>query len=144
MSAEQLRNLGNVCEEESFAADARLFQPGDPGGALYVLARGQVGIDKEQRKGTFTRLATLEPYDYFGEEDIFTENPRNTVAVAIEDSLVLCLRRDPLIALIRRDSDFSLDMIKGLSTRLTEANRRISNLTRIRPREVLRPYARLG
>ena len=60
MTVEQLRVLANVCEEESFPVEARLFNEGDPGGALYIVVSGRVGIEQEKRKGFFARLATVE------------------------------------------------------------------------------------
>ena len=53
MTVEQLRVLASVCEEEFFSAETRLFAEGDPGGSLYVVVSGRVGIEQEKRKGFF-------------------------------------------------------------------------------------------
>ena len=76
MTVEQLRVLADVCEEEFFPAETRLFNEGDPGGILYVVVSGRVGIEQEKRKGSFARLATVEAHAYLGEADFFDNNGR--------------------------------------------------------------------
>ena len=95
MTVEQLRVLANVCEEEFFPAETRLFDEGDPGGVLYVVVSGRVGIEQEKRKGSFARLATVEAHGYLGEADFFDDNRRTHSAIAIQDTLALRLRREP-------------------------------------------------
>jgi CRP-like cAMP-binding protein len=134
MTVEQLRVLADVCEEEFTPVGARLFVEGDPGGVLYVVVSGRVGIEQEKRPGSFARLATVEAGSYLGETDS---------AIAIRDTLALRLRREPLIALARRYPDLSLELINVLSVRLREANDRIAELTRTRPRELHKLYDQL-
>jgi hypothetical protein len=136
MTIDQLKILANVCEEEFFEEDTRIFNEGDPGGALYVVVNGRVGIEQEKRKGSFVRLATLESHSYFGEVTLFDNSPRTAAAIAVQDTLTLRLRREPLIALARQHPDLSLELINVLSSRLREANTRISELARSRPRQL--------
>jgi CRP/FNR family cyclic AMP-dependent transcriptional regulator len=143
MTVDQLRILASVCEEDFFPAETRLYNEGDPGGTLYVVVSGRVGIEQEKRKGSFARLATVEALSYLGETDFFDNNCRATSAIAIKDTLTLCLRREPLIALARQYPDMSLELINVLSARLREANNRIAELTQIRPRELNKLYEQL-
>lgn len=136
MTVDQLKVLANVCEEQLFEEDTRIFNQGDPGGALYVVVSGRVGIEQEKRKGSFARLATIEAHSYFGEMNLFDNSPRSDTAVALQDTLTLRLRREPLIALARQYPDLSLELINVLSHRLREANDRVAELTRTRPREL--------
>ena len=140
MTVEQLRVLASVCEEEFFAADTRLYKEGDPGGVLYVVVNGRVGIEQEKRKGSFARLSTVDAYSYFGEANLFDTSPRTTTAVAVQDTLTLQLRREPLIALARQYPDLSLELINVLSQRLRETSDHVAELTRTRPRELHKLY----
>ncbi len=140
MTAGQLETLAAVCEEETFAEDTAIFAQGDPGGALYVVVNGRVGIDREKRKGSFVHLATIGPNAYFGEMSLFDDSPRSTSAVALQDTLALRLRREPLVELVRRDPDLSLELIKVLSQHLRAANDRIAEMTHSRPREINKLY----
>jgi CRP/FNR family transcriptional regulator, cyclic AMP receptor protein len=136
MTIDQLKILANVCEEQFFAGDARIFEEGDPGGALYVVISGRVAIEQEKRKGSFARLATLGPHAYFGEMNLFDNSPRSASAIAVQDTLTLRLRREPLIALARQYPGLSLELINVLSARLRETSDRIAELTKTRPREL--------
>lgn len=140
MTVEQLKALATVCEEGMFEANSHIFSQGDPGGALYVVVNGRVALEQERRKGSFARLATLAAHAYFGEMNLFDDSPRSFSAIALQDTLTLRLRREPLIALARRQPDLSLELINVLSQRLREANDRIAELTRTKPRELHKLY----
>jgi CRP-like cAMP-binding protein len=135
--------LATICEEEFFEEDQRIFNQGDAGGALYVIVSGKVGIEQEKRTGVFARLTTLGWHSYFGEMSLFDNAPRSAAAVAIQDTLTLKIRREPLIALARQYPDLSLELINVLSERLRDAYNRISELTKIRPRELQKLYDNL-
>ena len=143
MTVEQLRVLANVCEEELFPGGTRLFNEGDPGGVLYVVVSGRVGIEQEKRKGSFARLATVEARSFLGETDFFDNNRRTNSAIALLDTLTLRLRREPLIALARQHPDLSMELINVLSVRLREANDRIADVTRTHPRELHKLFDQL-
>ncbi len=143
MTLEQLRALGSVCEEEFFSAETQLFKEGDPGGILYVVVSGRVGIEQEKRKGFIARLATVEAYSVLGESDFFGSSCRTSSAMAIQDTLALRLRCEPLLALARQDPDLSLKLINALSERLQEANDRIAELTQTLPEELHEFYNQL-
>jgi len=136
MTIDQLKILANVCEEETYEEDTHIYNNDDPGGALYVVVNGRVGIEQEKRAGSFARLATVEAHSYFGEANFFDSSPHTTSAVAIQDTLTLRLRREPLIALARQNPEMSLALINVLSERLRESNDRIADLTRARPRQL--------
>ncbi len=140
MTADQLEAVAAVCEEETFAEDTVIYAQGDPGGALYVVVRGRVGIDREKRKGSFVHLGTIGPSAYFGEMSLFDDSPRSTSAVALQDTLALQLRREPLVELLRHDPALSLELIKVLSQQLRTANERIAEMTHSRPREINKLY----
>jgi CRP-like cAMP-binding protein len=137
MTVDQLKVLAQVCEEEFFAEDTRIYSQGDQGGILYVVVSGRVGIEREgMRKGSFARVGTIEAHSYFGEMNLFDNSPRESSALAIQDTLTLRLRREPLIALARQYPELSLELINVLSQRLRETTGRIADLTRSRPSEL--------
>jgi HEAT repeat protein len=136
MTIDQLTVLANVCEEQIFEEDTRIYNEGDPGGTLYVVVSGRVSLEQERRKGSFARLATFEAHSYFGEMNLFDNSPRSSSAIALQDTLTLKISREPLIALARQYPDLSLELINVLSQRLRETNDRVAELTKTRPREL--------
>jgi CRP-like cAMP-binding protein/HEAT repeat protein len=144
MTVDQLKVLASVAEERLFSEDEEIFAQGAPSGALYVIVRGKVALEREgQRKGSSLRIATLEAYGYFGEMGLFDESLTTERAFAVQDTLCLAVRREPLIELTRRYPDLSLRLIKVLSRRLREATDRIAQLTAARPRELHKVFDRL-
>ena len=145
MTIEQLKVLANACEETFFAEDTAIFTSGEPGGVLYVVVNGRVAIEQESgpRRGSTVRLSTLDSHGSFGEMNLFDNSPHNTTALAIQDTLTLRLRREPLIALARQYPSLSLELINVLSQRLRESNEQIARLTRSKPRELHKVFDRL-
>ena len=74
---------------------------------------------------------------------LFDNSPHTASAIALQDTLVLHLRREPLIALMRRHSDLALVLINVLSSRLRETSDRVGDLSRSRPRELHKLYDQL-
>lgn len=140
MTIDQLKVLATVCEEKLFEKEARIFKNGDPGGILYVVVNGRVGIEQEKRPGSFARLADVDAYSYFGEANFFDNSQRSTSAVAIRDTLILQLRREPLIELARQNPSLTLELINVLSQRLRENSDRLADLTRSQPRALNKLY----
>lgn len=134
MTVDQLKVLASVCEEAFYTEDGVIYKEGDPGGQLYVVVQGRVSIERESRKGVVARLATIEAYSYFGEMNLFDASPRTDTAVALQDTITLTLRREPLIALARQYPDLSLELINVLSQRLRETTDQVASLTKSHPR----------
>lgn len=139
-SIEQLRALASICVERHYNQQAAIFQKGEQGDTLYIIVRGQVAIEQEKRRGVHVRTATLAGGSYFGEMQLFNQGIHNDSARALDNTLILQLASEPVIALARQSPDISLSLIHVLSQHLYEANNRISELTRTRPRELLRLF----
>jgi CRP/FNR family cyclic AMP-dependent transcriptional regulator len=141
MTVDRLKVLATICEEELFPEDAVIFNQDDPGGAMYVVVSGKVTIEREgQRKGSVVHLATIDPHACFGEMSLFDNSPRSAAARASQDTMTLQLRREPLVALVRQYPDLGMELINVLSQRLRDANDKIAQLSRSRPRELQKLY----
>jgi CRP-like cAMP-binding protein len=145
MTIGQLRILAGVSEERTFARGEVIFEEGDTGDTLYIVVRGSVAIERSaERSESVVRLATFTSGQYFGEMSIFDEEPRSATAVSLELSLLLSLRRGPLMALIQENPDMSLELIRVLSSRLRDVNRRLAEAARGRPRVLQKVYDELS
>lgn len=143
MTVDQLRILAGIAEEQDFEEGDVIFAEGSPGEALYVIVGGRVGIEREPKEGRVQRLETLGRRQYFGERTIFDGAPHENRAVALDHVHLLVIRREPLLALIRRSPDISLSLVEVLSKRLREADSKLAARTRAKPDKVMRLYDRL-
>jgi CRP-like cAMP-binding protein len=140
MTITHLKMLAGFCEEKFFEKDSRIFNKGDAGGILYMVVNGRVGIEQERRAGSFARLADIDAYSYFGEENFFDNSPRSSSAITIRDTLILQLRREPMIELTLQNPNVALELINVLSERLRENNFRVAEQTRAQPRQLDKLY----
>ena len=141
MTTDQLKILAEISEEERFETDTYIFKEGDPGGVMYVVVDGRVAVERQgKRKGSSARLAVMGAHAYVGEMALFDNGTRTASAIALQDTLTLRVRREPLVALTRQYPDLSLELIQVLSERLREANEQIAELSPTRPRELHRLF----
>ena len=124
-------HLFTMCE---MARGTRVFDLGDTTRVVYMVKRGTVRIARETPDGKDVTVALLGAGDFFGEETLFDDRPRTTVAVILEDALLCTVRADDLFALLARDPGLALNVAKMLSTRLDDARATMEDLA----------YARVG
>ncbi|NJL34109.1 MAG: Crp/Fnr family transcriptional regulator [Chloroflexaceae bacterium] len=140
MSVDELGILAAVCEERFVEQDTQIIRQNDAGGTLFVIVNGKVGIEYEKSSSSVARVATLGANAYFGEVSLFDTGIYGTSAVTIRDTLLLCLDREPLVALVWQYPDIAIALINVISQRLREANDRITELTRSRPSQLASLY----
>jgi CRP-like cAMP-binding protein len=144
LTLDHLKVLSTICEEEEFAKGRTICEEGEPGGTLYVVVLGKVAIERTgRRKGTKTQVATLEANACIGEMTLFDNGLRTATAVALQNTLTISLRREPLLALTRQYPDLLLDLINILSQRLRETSNQVAKHTRSQPRELHRLFDEL-
>ncbi len=145
MTTEQLRVIASISEEKTFEAEEKIVSEGESGTTLYVIVSGRVAIQRQakNRRKAIARLGVLRPKEYFGEMSLFDDEPTSADVVALERSCVLLMRRDPLIALIKRQPELGLEMLKVFSKRLRQANTQLSDKTESKPKELVDVYDKL-
>jgi HEAT repeat protein len=144
MTISQLKVLANTAEEAFFPADSLIFDEGEIVGSLYVVVDGKVGIERmDASKGTSARIANLEARSYFGEATLFDNSASAISALALQDTLTLRLRHEPLIALIQAYPDLSLQLVKVLSKRLRDMDEQVASLSRRMSRSMHKVYDKL-
>jgi len=68
-----------------FAAGETIFEQGDQGDLVYMIAAGQVEAIREDESGEQRLLATMGPGEYFGEMALISEAPRTATVRAKTD-----------------------------------------------------------
>jgi CRP-like cAMP-binding protein len=116
---------------ERFARDFRagtvLFEEGQQGDFMYVVATGEVEI--RRKVGDTDRvLAVLPPGDFFGEMAILNARPRSATAVVRVDSRLVVIEGKTFEAMLRARPEIALRIIKALALRLEGANQQVELL----------------
>src|SRR5439155_21720661 len=95
----------------------------------FLLAEGQVRIEKRVEAGGFAELALLSPGDVFGEMALIENVPRSARAVAHTDTTLFVLGRDDLSRWLRSDPatavGFFVVLLRVLSDRLRRSSQEL-------------------
>lgn len=109
-----------------------LFHEGDIGDALYIVARGTLGIYVQPPDGgSETRLGTLTPGDPFGEMAVLTDEPRSATVRAEGPAELLRLERHRFLDLLQKHPTLALRIVTTLSSRLRARDRTIVQSDRV-------------
>ncbi|HKY94215.1 MAG TPA: Crp/Fnr family transcriptional regulator [Kiloniellales bacterium] len=95
-----------------------LFRAGQPGGQLYAVLEGRVRIFLEGAGGAEITLNLLGAGEVFGEIAMLDGGERTASAAALEPSRLLQLRRESVLAALRRHAELAERIILLLCRRL--------------------------
>lgn len=104
-----------------YPAQTVLFQHGDQGNCLYVVASGIVNIQRTNVHGHTTHIAHRGPGEAIGELALIDGEPRMADAVTATECDLLRLASDDFLAALDHHPRMALPIIRCLAKRLREA-----------------------
>ncbi len=120
---ESLENLAAEFQVVQVAAGEIVFNEGDPGDSMYVIATGMARVHLGERD-----IKKLGPSAFFGEMALFDDAPRTASVSAIEDLVLLRLNKDAFLELLQNRIEVALGMLHEFSRRLSDYLRTINGL----------------
>jgi CRP-like cAMP-binding protein len=128
-----------------YGAEERIYTEGDLGTTMYIVQSGNVRlfrlVDGQKRV-----LGVMEKGDFFGEMSILEGLPRPSSAEALDDSELIEINSMTFDKMIKGNIEIAIRMLRKLSLRLREAERRIEELDHAagaaRPAATLSPVTR--
>lgn len=111
-------------EAEWFAIPAghTLFNKGDHGDDLYIVAAGSLGVFLPRASGELQLLAMIQAGETVGEMALISGERRSATVIAIRDSELLRLSRDRFERLLKRQPDLLTGINRLLVERLRNAS----------------------
>jgi small-conductance mechanosensitive channel/CRP-like cAMP-binding protein len=91
LSDGQCAELAAVSTRRIYAAREVIVRQSEPGGSMFVVARGEVSVSLEPGR---SELARLGPGDFFGEMSLLTGDPRTATVTAVRDAELLEIRTE--------------------------------------------------
>ena len=116
--------LRKIAVERSFSAGEQIFKEGDTGDGIYVIKEGAVEISVAMSQNVRRVFAKLGPGEIFGEMAVLELKPRSATAIATAKTDVYFIPRDGLLLLLGDSPTLSLELLREISQRLREFNRR--------------------
>jgi uncharacterized membrane protein len=111
-------DLERVLGRKNAASGESIFSISEPGDSLYVVCDGTVELFVKDDAGGKIVLTTCGPGEVFGELSLFDGGPRTASAVAVEESTLLVLQRDDLLAFLQRQPAAALDLLTTMGQRI--------------------------
>lgn len=124
----EIAPFGDLMRERSYPKGSVILFEDDPGDALYVVANGQVKVVLIGEDGREVILSVLGEGTFFGEMALLDDEPRSAHVIAMEDSVVLALRREDFRARLRASPEVGIALLRELSRRLRRADDQIGSL----------------
>jgi CRP-like cAMP-binding protein len=128
----------------SYHAGDCVFREGEAGATMYIVQSGRIRLFREM-EGDRRPLGTLEKGDFFGEMSILEGLPRTVSAEVLEDTELIEINSTIFDKMIRGNIEIAVRMLRKLSIRLREAERRLAEVpaAAVKPqRTVAQPAAR--
>ncbi len=116
-----------------------LFHEGEPGEAMFLLARGRISLHKLSQDGREIVIKVIKPGEVFAEVTLFEKKFYPVTAVALTEVLVLKLLRRDLLDMLRQE-DFRNDFIAMLLRKQRYLADKIQQLTSQDVEERLRAF----
>lgn len=120
--------LLELTERETFKRGQVIFNEGDPGEKLYVIAAGKLKLSRSSHDGRENLLAVLGPGEIIGEISFFDPGPRTASAITVSDTEVLALAHGHLRGFLRDNAQASVAMLGALAHRLRRTNDNVADL----------------
>jgi len=116
---EELSHIAQITDEVEYTSSQTIFKEGDQGDAMYLIIDGKVKVHSGAQV-----FAELGEKQCFGEMSILDAEPRSASVTALSDLSLLKIRREDFAEILADKPDISQGIIKVLTRRLREANRR--------------------
>jgi uncharacterized membrane protein len=126
LSQEDLDHLAGTLVERRLQGGEMIFDQGDKGTEMYIVAQGHVNIHLPGENSRRVSLKDISVGEYFGELALFDDKPRSASALATTDALLLELSRETLSTYLERRPRAAMAILRTMAERLRETNAMLS------------------
>jgi len=123
-----LKLLSENCDTLEVRKGERVFNQGDAGDALYIVVDGKVSILVSDGE-TEQQVRICGANESIGEMSLLSEEPRAASVLAISDLVLLRLRRDIFIEMLRANGEIGYQISKVVVDRFHDAKRKAVDST---------------
>lgn len=116
--------LRQITQERSYAAGAEIFKEGDSGDGIYLVKDGLVEISVKMSENVRRVFTQLGPGEMFGEMAVLEFKPRSATAIAAKPTQACFIPRNELLSMLERSPALSMELLREISQRLRDFNRR--------------------
>ncbi|MGH7728098.1 MAG: Crp/Fnr family transcriptional regulator [Vulcanimicrobiaceae bacterium] len=123
-----IENCQHLFTTTIYPKRALVFEQGDTTRTVFLIKRGKIRLARRTVDGKEVTVAILGAGDIFGEETLFEDRERTTVAICLEETLLCTARADDLFGLLAQSPELALNVAQILSERLGDASATMEDL----------------
>ncbi|HEX5581455.1 MAG TPA: Crp/Fnr family transcriptional regulator [Gemmatimonadaceae bacterium] len=128
LSRETLQRFAEVTREKRYPKGSVIVFADDPGDSLFIVRTGRVKVALVGEDGREVILGVMGMGEHFGELALIDDQPRSAHVIAMEDSILLVLRREDFRRQVEASPAVAWALLAELSRRLRVADRKIGGL----------------
>ncbi len=128
LSEPDLVSLEGLLRPRDCPKDTTIVSQEESGSSLFVIQSGKVKVVLYGESGREITLSIFRTGDFFGEMSLLDNQPRSASVVAVEDTQLLILEREPFVDYITRYPRTAINILAEMSLRLRHADEIIGNL----------------
>jgi uncharacterized membrane protein len=126
LAPDDLAELARHLIEKRYRAGEVVFDQGDAGDAMFIVAEGQLNIYLPGEASRRVSLKDIGRGEFFGELALFDDQPRSASVLATTDVALLALDRATLAAYLERRPRAAMAIFKMMAARLRQTNALLS------------------
>jgi CRP/FNR family cyclic AMP-dependent transcriptional regulator len=144
-SVETIANCEHLFVQHVCVRGKVLFEQGDDARFVFLIKRGMVRVARRTTHGKEVTIAILGPGSLFGEEVVFSQVERRTIAVCMAESLLCMARGEHLYGLLTRYPALAINVAKFVSEQRSEALTIAEDLAYLTvPQRLMQLFSRLA
>jgi CRP-like cAMP-binding protein len=116
-SKRQLERLAQKFVTRDYASDKAIITQGKGGEGLFIIESGGAKVVRERADGSEVVVNTLGPTDFFGEMALLDDGLRTASVITTKDTRCLVLTRWDFLAVLRKDVDMAITVLRELAGR---------------------------
>jgi CRP-like cAMP-binding protein len=124
----ELAAFADLTRERTYPKGSVILFEKDQGDSLYLVASGRVKVVLIGEDGREVILSVLGEGSFFGEMALIDDAPRSAHVIAMNDSVLLTLRREDFQHRLRSSPEVAISLLRELSRRLRRADEKIGSL----------------
>jgi CRP/FNR family transcriptional regulator len=129
LPARDLESIAEITVIKSLAKGEYLFHEGDPAIGFYLVQRGSVNVHRVNAVGKEQIIHIFRAGESFAEVALASERGYPAEARALEATQVLLVRKEGILALLRRQPELALRMLGSMSSHLRALIGQLDDLT---------------
>lgn len=121
LSEKEIKELDTYRTTNHYKKKQTIFYEGNPALGLFCIRTGKIKLYKSSPDGKQQILRILKSGDTIGQSSLFSNQPLQATAEAIEDSEVCFLDKTGFLLILKNNSSVALKLLRGLSQELIQA-----------------------